>query len=169
MNRVIRIWYTANETGEAEVLWGRVARLLDKPIGVDEIWPGDLVLLTHRPGQASGSPRIARVLDQRFNVTARVLYWSFGDLDTLQSMLSVVGAGMAVLCHPDDDKPGVMIVGCNGPVDPEQLAEAIGIRQDGWDGEPDEMGSHNDRSSEDEGEDRSGDGRAEWSGPRKPR
>jgi hypothetical protein len=166
--KTIKIWYTEDEFGEAEVLWGRVARLSDKPVTADEIWPGDLVLLSHLPGQASGHPRIACILDRRFEVTARVLYWNAGDQLTLQSMLSVVGAGMVDLGTPDDDRPGVMIVGCNRPVDPEQLAEAIGIRQGDWDGAPDGMNSDA-RVLADDGERNVRDGHNPPAGPRKPR
>lgn len=172
MKKIATIWYAGGESGPAELLRGRLARIVDTPFFADGLWRNDIVLLTHLPGEGRGYPRIARIVHQQYDATTLVSFRDPGQCWRLCSLLAVTGADTAVVAVPRGGKPGLLAVAYDTPLDPELLAEAVGIRQDEGDGALEVISLHDDDSSsdeDDEDEGRPGDERDEWIDPRKPR
>ena len=130
MKNFITIWYASDESGPAELLGGRLARIVSVPLLAENLWRDDIVLLTHRPGDGEGWPRIARVVHQRYDGVCAVEFYEPGQAEVLSALLSFLGADTAVIAGPADQEPGRLAVAYDWPLNPAQLAEAIGVAQE---------------------------------------
>jgi hypothetical protein len=125
----ITIWYADDESSPAELLGERLARITRVPLLAEGLWRDDIVLLTHRPGDGGGWPRIARVVHQRYDEVCAVDFHEPGQAKVLSALLSILGAETAVIIDPADREPGRLAVAYDWPLNPPQLAEAVGVAQ----------------------------------------
>lgn len=127
-NDIIKICYDVDETGPAEHLGGRLACIAEPPLLTEEVFVGDIVQLCHDPDEDDGIPCIEEVVYSRFPCRTRLEYVHEQELAILRSLLSIVGAECYSLIPPNGRR-GLAIVGHCEHVDPELLAEAVGIPQ----------------------------------------
>jgi hypothetical protein len=129
-NNIIQIWYAHDESGPAELIGDKLARISDMPLLTDEVWVDDIVRVTHLPEQKAGRPHIAEVVVQRFPSRAIVRIHYEEQAYVLSAVFALLTAECVLLFPPKDGKPGMLRVAYNPPLDPIGLAKAIGIDQD---------------------------------------
>lgn len=133
--RQIKIYYTPHETGPAERLGGRLARIVNTPLLAQRFWRDDVVRLTHLPGDADGLPRVEKVLFRRHADQRVVGFADAAEAMLLASVFALVGADADVLLGPANGQRGMMSVAFDPPLDPVALARVLGIEQDPEDDE----------------------------------
>jgi hypothetical protein len=128
-NTIIHIHYALDETGPAELLGQRLARILDAPLLTDELFQGDIVRLDRTLGDGDGYPRISKVVHTRFPARTYLAFDNDAEFFTLNPILAILGAECHLILPADNDTPGTMIVGDQEDLDPVALANAIGMSQ----------------------------------------
>src|SRR5262245_46000657 len=88
--KTVKIFYGPDETGLAEVLHGRVARIAGHVMLGRELWRDDIVLLDSLSGEPF--PRVERVLYGRFPCQTTIYFYLDSDAERLLSVLSLAGA-----------------------------------------------------------------------------
>lgn len=129
MNKLIKIFYNPHETGPAELLGRRLARIINVPLLDDELLPGDVVRLDRGPRDLDGYPRIAKIVSRRFPARTSLWFDDPGEAMTLHAVLALLGAECHVIHQPHQGRPGEMVVGHHADLDPVALADAVGIEQ----------------------------------------
>jgi hypothetical protein len=127
---VIQIHYEPSETGPAELLDGRLARVIDAPLSATTFWKDDVVRLSHLPGEREGVPEIEAVVLRRFGDQTILVFREPEEATLLSQVLATVGADSCMVLSPRDGKPGIISVAFNPPLEPAGLAKALGINQD---------------------------------------
>src|SRR5262249_38009091 len=74
MSEVITIYYHHDESGPAELLEGRIARIIDMPLMNEEIFEDDIVQLDRDPEDLDGYARISKVLFSRYPVRSWISF-----------------------------------------------------------------------------------------------
>jgi len=127
---MIKIRYTEGEYGWAERLGKNIARINNQPIlNPDELFVDDIVRLGNDPDGVEPYPVITEIVYSRHQCKTFVEYTEEAQLLPLNAMLTSLGCECRVLTEPDDKGPGLVVVGHPEWVDPEMLAEGIGISQ----------------------------------------
>lgn len=124
----IKVHYAADETGSAELLGGRVARIVATPVFGD-LCRNAIVHLDRDPSAAKGIPAIAEVLYSPYPYRSNLSFANEVELVILLNILAIVGADAQAIYMPRDDEPGLMLVSHQDFLDPKLLAVAIGIDQ----------------------------------------
>lgn len=127
-DNLIKIQYDLDETGPAEYLGDRLACIVAPPLLADDIFVGDIVRLCHDPDEDDSLPCVEEIVHSRFSCQTRLEYDDEQDLAVLTALLRIVGAECYSVIPPGDSR-GIAIVGHCEHVDPELLAEAVGIPQ----------------------------------------
>lgn len=126
----IKIWYAHDETGPAELIGDRLARIVHPPLLADNIFPNDIVRLSHNPeDDDDGHPRIVEVVYSRYPFRANLEFDNPGQAVLLHTLFTVLGAEAHVVLPARDHEPGTMLVGHPAVLDPVALAVAVGIPQ----------------------------------------
>jgi hypothetical protein len=126
--RVIKVRYNADETGPAELISRRVARIIDAPL-LGEVCRDTIVRLDRDPRTDEGVPEIQEVLYSPFCCQSWVQFREAGEAITLAHVLRALGADCHAALPPHDDEPGHLVVWHHDCLNPQLLAEAIGIPQ----------------------------------------
>jgi hypothetical protein len=129
MHKIIKIYYAPDETGPAQLLGKRHARIIDVPLLNDELLQDDIVRLDRHPDDPGGYPRIEKVVFTRFPERSQVSLGNTEEAMTLRAILSILDAECYVILPPRQGELGVMVVGHYEDLDPVALANAIGIKQ----------------------------------------
>lgn len=130
MKPIIRIYYEPQETGPAELLGNRLARIVDPPLLTDEFFQGDIVLLDRDADDTErGYPWIEEIVVRRHAERTCLSYSNEIEFYSLSAVFAILGAECRSLLPPGEDRPGTMIVGHASQIDPVALAEAVGITQ----------------------------------------
>jgi hypothetical protein len=151
--RRINIHYAEHETGPAERLSRKVARVVDFPLLNDDLHEGSIVRLDRNPDRDEGIPRIAEIIASPYSCRSMLRFRDEAESWMLLLVLRLLGAAARVMWGPKDGKPGVMVVSHDDGLDPVLLAEAIGIPQ------PDEEGEGEDEDDDTDGAERQEDHR----------
>jgi hypothetical protein len=125
---MITVYYNTDETGPAELISKTVARIIDTPLFGD-LSRDSIVRLDREPGKDEGIPRIREVLYSPYPRRTWLRYGQEAELITLMHILGALGAESQQILPPQGDKPGLLVVSHPEFVNPELLAEAIGIPQ----------------------------------------
>jgi hypothetical protein len=128
--KTITIHYAPDETGPAQVLSGRVVRVVDMPLLADELFQDDVVLLDRAPASDEGIPEVKEVLYSKFPGRDEVWFDTIDDAAVLRAIFSLLDAECHVLVLPLNGKRGLLIVSHHGNIDPVALVEAIGLAQE---------------------------------------
>ena len=99
MNKTIKIYYEPQETGPAELLGGKLAKIIDPPVLTDEIWRGDIVKLTHLDN-LNGFPRIAKVVSKQFDCVTRIDVMDVFEADMHMAIFQLLKCDFAVIIPP---------------------------------------------------------------------
>jgi hypothetical protein len=126
-NRQIKIRYSDDEAGPAELLGGgKLARILDFPLLNDELWKDDIVKLTQEE-----YPSVEEIVFQGFPCRSHVRYQGKDAEGILMSIFRLLFCECFPIWPVSEEKPdGVLAVAHDDGTDPVALAEAIGIPQD---------------------------------------
>jgi hypothetical protein len=127
-NEVVKVYYADSETGSAEVLSGRVARIVDAPVLNLKLCRGSIVLLARKPPNG-GIPQIAKILYSPHQRRTLLYSADEGKVATLLRMLETTGAETCLAWPPKDGRPGALIVSHSDDIDPVKLASGVGIDQ----------------------------------------
>src|ERR1700722_3618421 len=122
----LRIYYAPDETGPAELLGEKLARIIEVPIGTQDFWRGDIVRLTHLPGDETGAPKVAEVVATRHDQRSHVLYHGSDRIaSTLMTLFSILEADSAVIASPDKEMPGLLSVAHDSWLDPVAVVKLL--------------------------------------------
>lgn len=124
----IPVYYDAQEVGPAELLGDGLARIVKAPV-FGEICRNAIVRLDRDPHEAEGFPKVAEVLHMPYPCLTTLEFMEADDERTLINILALVQAEAEVVGLPEGDRPGLLRVFHHEFLDPECLAEAIGIPQ----------------------------------------
>jgi hypothetical protein len=124
----ITIEYEAQESGPADLLGARLARIVE-PALFGDVWRDDIVALTHLPGEAEGLPRIEQVLWSRHPYRTDLTYPPSCDaaLSVFRFLLKGLGADFMIPISAANEKGGMLVVAHDEGLDAVKLAEAIGL------------------------------------------
>ena len=125
-NKIITIYYAKNERGPAEVLDGRIARIVDVPVFTDKFWRDDIVKLTHLPKDSSTPPKIAKVLYTRQDCRSVVTFSDEFAANKLMDIFSLLGADSSVMLTVEGRKPNRLSVAHSRFLDPLVIARILG-------------------------------------------
>jgi hypothetical protein len=123
--QVLKIHYAPDETGPAELLDERLARIIDVPALTDDFWRDDVVRLQAPPWQ--GHPSIAEVFYTRFERRSRVEFFG-GDVmgAALRDVCRVLGFDSAIIVPSEGGRPGIISVAHIDAFDPAALVNLLG-------------------------------------------
>src|SRR5271166_6584467 len=123
-DEMIKIYYAPEETGPAQLLGGRLARIVD-PAVFGNLWQDDIVLLTHDPEEDEGFPAIEEVVWSRYPVRSN---FTFKTDEETQGAVEAILPPLLRFLKADCfiPSPGRLCVAHHG-VDVALLAEAIGL------------------------------------------
>ena len=138
--KTIKIYYNDDETGPAQLLSKRLARIIDTPV-LGDLCRNCIVRLDGDPDDTERIPGIAEVLYSPYPCRSWV-YFQDDDqaAPLLLIIMGVLGADAEVVAPPKDGKRGIIAVSHDEPLDPVLLARAIGMPQDEVDGDEDTNG-----------------------------
>ncbi len=124
-NPMVKIYYDEGESGPAEYLGDRLARIDADPL-TDKVWRGDIVRISHKPGEVA-IPLITDVVCQRFPNRSILQFDDLEELAILGSHLMLAGAELGFKLPPKEGKSGFFCVAHHAHLDPTMLAEALGF------------------------------------------
>lgn len=127
--KIISIWYAEDESGPAELLEGRLARIVDPVILGEGLWQNDIVRLTFSPEEKDGRPRIAEVVWSPFAKTSMLQFHHLEEAWLLRNILAMVGGDSRIVTEPKEERRGLMLVAHPEFVEPDLLADSLGIPQ----------------------------------------
>jgi len=130
MYTIEKAWYAEDESGPAEILGERLARILSLPLFNDELFLGDIVRLDRDPRGNNGWPRIVEIVHPNYPLYTRLSFGNKDDYYLLWSILSCLGVESKDLSLVKGDSSGCMMVRHDEDIDPIALANAIGIPQE---------------------------------------
>jgi hypothetical protein len=125
----VKIHYADDETGPAEVLSGRVARITDTPLFNLELCRDSIVLLDRAPSNDNAIPRIKKVLHNPYPCRTPVSIYHEEEASVLMDVFRMLGADSQIVIQPTNEKPGILLVSHPEHLNPPLLAEATGIEQ----------------------------------------
>jgi hypothetical protein len=129
MGKVIWIRYETQEVGPAELLQGRVARIVDAPMLNWPLSRDAVVLLDRLPSGRNGTPEIEKVLYNPWPCWSLVSYAADEESVVLHVLLMALRAEITTVCPPKDERPGRLVVRHPEHLDPVMLARGLGIEQ----------------------------------------
>jgi hypothetical protein len=127
----VDIYYDDHEIGPAELLGEGKARIMAIPQSTLEFWQGDVVRLTHLPGEAAGHPRIAEVLWTRHDRRTHVGYMGAVAVALhLIDIFRLLRADAALVEENPDGRDGMLAVAHSSLLDPELIVKLVGADTD---------------------------------------
>ena len=122
---VIKIFYAPDETGPAEMLGERLARIVDVPILTDAFWRDDIVRLKEQEGE--GYPTIAEVVFTRHEQRTRLKFFGGQYVGVLlMNLFSLLQTDCAVIVLPKEEGPGILSVAHPAGLKPAAVLKLIG-------------------------------------------
>ena len=127
--KIVKIFYDADETGPAQLVGRRLARIVHAPILNLDLCKDAIVLLDAEPSDDHLIPTIKEVLYNPYCCRSPVYFSSADEIIMLANILHLLSADVDVAYPPDGYKHGMAIVSHHHGLDPALLAESIGIDQ----------------------------------------
>jgi hypothetical protein len=128
-SQVIRIQYAENETGSAELLEGRLARITECPLFTETLFRNSIVRLTHRPDEFNTIPAVVEVIWTPFPKRGDLFYRDKAEFMVLRGLFAQLHAECLVVVECQPDRVGLLAVGHHEGLNPRAVAEAIGMPQ----------------------------------------
>jgi hypothetical protein len=126
---VVKIYYASNETGPAQYLGHRLARITASPLFHPLLCRNAIVQLDRRPEFGDDFPAIQKVIHSPYPSRMAVRFKEHKDGDYLTGLFRFLGCDADVVIPPSKKGAGVMMVSCPEHIHPQDLATALGIPQ----------------------------------------
>lgn len=133
--QIIKIHYDPQETGPAEILSGRIVRIVDTPVFGD-LSRNTIARLDCDPSKSTEIPEIKEVLYSPYPQRSRLEFQEEVELIMLLDIFRLLGAEGQAVIMPTKGKPGTLVISHEEHIDPVALANSIGVPQS--EPEPDE-------------------------------
>jgi hypothetical protein len=126
--REFKILYNDHETGPAEVLKGRIARIVDHPLlCTDQLWKDDIVLLDRDPRKIDNFARIKKVLWTRYPYRGSYSFSHDFQMDLFLFLLRGIGVDCCVAIQATEKQSGIVHIALEMEFPLTDLFQILGL------------------------------------------